>query len=71
MERTAHLQDVVPTICYLARIPVPAQVEGGILYQALEEPNGLIEELNHLRKNYERLENAYERKRALTHQYNR
>jgi predicted AlkP superfamily phosphohydrolase/phosphomutase len=39
LERTSGLVDIVPTICYLMNWPVPAQVEGGVLYQALENPN--------------------------------
>jgi len=30
------LQDIVPTICHLTGVPVPAQTEGAIVYQALE-----------------------------------
>ena len=36
LERTAWLVDVVPTICHLMDLPVPAQCEGAVLYQALE-----------------------------------
>jgi predicted AlkP superfamily phosphohydrolase/phosphomutase len=39
LERTSGLVDIVPTICYLMNWPVPAQTEGGVLYQALENPN--------------------------------
>jgi len=70
MERTAWLQDIVPTICYLTGTPVPEQTEGAVLYQAMEEPNAMLEELKKLRKNYQRLEDAYGRQRSLTHQYN-
>lgn len=39
MERTCWLTDVVPTICYLCRWPVPADVEGSVIYQALANPS--------------------------------
>ncbi len=39
LERTVWIQDLVPTICYLNGWPLPAQAEGAIIYQALEDPN--------------------------------
>ena len=39
LERTVWIQDLVPTICYLTGWPVPAQAEGAVLYQAMEDPN--------------------------------
>ena len=36
LERTAWLVDVVPTVCHLMELPVPAQCEGAVLYQVLE-----------------------------------
>ena len=29
--------DVVPTLCYLLDIPMPEQVGGGVVYEALED----------------------------------
>lgn len=40
LKRTVWLVDIVPTVCYLMGIPVPAQCEGAVVYQALEEPGG-------------------------------
>jgi hypothetical protein len=40
---------------------VPAQCEGGILYQALEDPNGKTKELQSLRRNVDRLKRMVER----------
>ena len=40
LERTCNIIDLVPTLCYLAGLPVPAQCEGAVLYQALEKPDG-------------------------------
>ena len=39
LERTVWIQDMVPTICYLTGWPVPAQAEGAVIYQAMEDPN--------------------------------
>ena len=36
LERTCNIIDLVPTLCYLSGLPVPAQCEGAVLYQALE-----------------------------------
>jgi predicted AlkP superfamily phosphohydrolase/phosphomutase len=36
IERPVSVIDIVPTICHLTDIPVPKDVEGGIIYQALE-----------------------------------
>lgn len=39
--RVARVTDVVPTICHLTGIPVPGNVEGGVLWQALK---GFVED---------------------------
>ena len=39
MERSVQLVDIVPTICYLMGLPYPHECEGGVLYQALEDPD--------------------------------
>ncbi|HEY66584.1 MAG TPA: hypothetical protein G4O02_18700 [Caldilineae bacterium] len=69
LKRTVWLTDLVPTICYLTELPVPRDVEGGIIYQALENPNARLEELQQLRKNYARVKSALEAERNLTHTY--
>ena len=55
VSRPAELADVAPTICYLAETPVPADCEGGIISQALEEPDAKVLELQACRRNSERL----------------
>ncbi len=70
MSRTVRLTDIVPTVCHLLDIPVPRDTEGAIMYQALEDPNAKLKELQDLRRNYDRLKNAYDKERALTHTYN-
>ena len=39
LERTVWIQDMVPTICYMTGWPIPAQAEGAVIYQAMEDPN--------------------------------
>ena len=70
MDRTMSLPDIVPTICHLLDWPVPNDVEGSILYQALTDPNQKLKEKQKLKKNYKRLENAFKGEQALTHTYN-
>jgi predicted AlkP superfamily phosphohydrolase/phosphomutase len=55
MERTIWLVDLVPTICYLAELPIPRDCEGAILYQALVNPEAKINELDRLRKQLRRV----------------
>ncbi len=61
LKRTVHLTDLVPTICYLTGLPVPAQAEGGVLYQALDDPEAPFKETESLRRNVERLKRMVER----------
>ena len=37
LKRTSRLVDLVPTICYLLKWPIPEHAEGAVLYQALED----------------------------------
>jgi len=61
LERTVWLTDIVPTICHLAELPIPRHCEGAILYQALEDPDARVKELQSLRRNVERLKRMVER----------
>ena len=61
IERTVWLTDIVPTICHLAELPVPRHCEGAIVYQALEDPDAQVKELQALRRNVERLKRMVER----------
>ena len=36
IDRTVRIVDVVPTICHLGGVPMPSNVEGGVIWQALE-----------------------------------
>jgi hypothetical protein len=58
LKRTVRLEDVVPTLFYLAELSVPADCEGSILYQALEDPDMKLKELRTCRRNYERLKRS-------------
>ena len=51
----------MPTVCYLAELPVPAQCEGAVIYQALEDPDAQVKELQSLRRNVDRLKRMVER----------
>ncbi len=37
--RPRWLADIVPTLCYITGNPVPADAEGGPIYQIMEDPN--------------------------------
>ena len=50
LDRTCGLTDVVPTVCYMMGWPVPAQTEGNVLYQVLENPNMAADELQRLKE---------------------
>jgi len=50
LQRTVWLTDIVPTLSYLLDIPIPREAEGGIIYQALEDPDFKIRELEALKK---------------------
>lgn len=69
LKRTVWLTDIVPTICYLLDIPVPKNAEGGIIYQALENPDFKYNQLKKLQENYERMKMALGVQKSLTHEY--
>lgn len=39
LQRQVRVVDVAPTLCYLLGIPMPKNVEGGVIYEALENPD--------------------------------
>ncbi len=69
LERNVGLEDIVPTACYLLGIPVPKDVDGGIIYQALENPNIHLDEIKALGEVITKLERLIDYKRAQTHTY--
>jgi len=62
LERTTNLIDIVPTICYLADLPVPTQAEGAVIYQALKNPDGKAIEINKLEEGIERFDKTLKRR---------
>jgi predicted AlkP superfamily phosphohydrolase/phosphomutase len=58
LERTMWLQDIVPTICYLADLPMPADVEGAVIWQALKDPDMIQKEITKLKDGLARMEKA-------------
>ena len=39
LQRQVRVVDVAPTLCYLMGMPMPNNVEGGVIYEALENPD--------------------------------
>jgi len=50
LRRQVRVVDVAPTLCYLLGLPMPADVEGGIVYEALQNPDWALEALEKLTK---------------------
>jgi len=44
LQRQVRVVDVAPTLCYLLGTPLPANVEGGIVYEALQNPDWHLSE---------------------------
>ena len=61
------IQDVVPTLCYVADIPFPQGCEGAIIYDALQDPSFKMKERIKLEKELQRWKDAYERQVSITH----
>ncbi|MHB1134861.1 MAG: alkaline phosphatase family protein [Chloroflexota bacterium] len=61
LERTIWLQDLVPTLCYLAGLPIPAQCEGAVIYQALEDPDAPVTRFDTLQRRYEKMRKSLDR----------
>ena len=61
LERTCNLIDIVPTVCYLMELPLPAQAEGAVLYQAFRDPDFRVKEIARLKGGLARMETALER----------
>ncbi len=46
LERQVRVVDVAPTVAYLLGLPVPRHAEGGVIYEALEDPDWPLTALN-------------------------
>jgi len=66
-EGMTGIQDVVPTLCYMADIPFPRGCEGAIIYDALEDPEFKMKEQAKLEKELEKWKDAYEKQVSITH----
>jgi predicted AlkP superfamily phosphohydrolase/phosphomutase len=62
LERTMWLQDIVPTICYLSDLPMPADVDGAVVWQVFKDPNMKQKEVAKLKDGLARMEAALSRK---------
>jgi predicted AlkP superfamily phosphohydrolase/phosphomutase len=62
LERTCNLIDIVPTICYLMDLPMPPNVDGGVIYQVFKNPNFLPDEIDKLGAGIDRMELALKRR---------
>ncbi len=48
LQRQVRVVDVAPTLAYLLGVPMPANVEGGVVYEALEDPDWPLTEIARL-----------------------
>ncbi|RLE81304.1 MAG: hypothetical protein DRJ51_04130 [Thermoprotei archaeon] len=69
LERVVNIADVVPTLCYVADLPVPNDCEGAIIYQVLEDKDKHLNEIRSLKEKYRKLEETLRVMRSLTHTY--
>ncbi|RLE81533.1 MAG: hypothetical protein DRJ52_03930, partial [Thermoprotei archaeon] len=69
LKRQVNIVDVVPTLCYVAGLPVPKDCEGAIIYQALEDKDLHLTKLKKLEEKYRKLEETIRVMRSLTHAY--
>ncbi|MDA8220011.1 MAG: hypothetical protein M0Z94_20610 [Dehalococcoidales bacterium] len=58
LQGTVGLVDIVPTISYLTGLPLPANAEGAVIYQALEDPNFKAHRIEELTDSLAKMEAA-------------
>nr|WP_321513799.1 hypothetical protein [uncultured Pseudodesulfovibrio sp.] len=61
IERSVTAADIVATVCYVADLSVPADCVGGVLYQALKDPDMKLKEIGKLKEAIGRMEVALQR----------
>ncbi len=71
LERNVSLKDLVPTVCYLMELPVPAACEGAVVYQALADPDAPLKERMRLQRHVDVLSGVAESEAAMTHTYHK
>ena len=71
LERNVSLKDLVPTVCYLMDLPLPADCEGSVVYQALEDPDAPLKERMRLQRHVDVLSGVAESEAAMTHTYHK
>lgn len=71
LERNVSLKDLVPTVCYLMDLPVPADCEGAVVYQALDDPNAPLKERARLQHHVDVLSGVAESEASMTHTYHK
>ena len=71
LERNVSLKDLVPTVCNLMDLPVPADCEGAVVYQALDDPDAPLKERMRLQRHVDVLSGVAESEAAMTHTYHK
>jgi hypothetical protein len=59
LQRLTQLTAVAPTLAYLLGFPIPAQAEGAVLWEALEDPDFRVNQVKALRKELDRWKKLY------------
>jgi len=59
LKRLTQLTAVAPTIAYLLGFPIPAQAEGPVLWEALEDPDFRLTQVKTLQKQLDRWKKLY------------
>ena len=71
LERNVSLKDLVPTVCHLMELPVPADCEGAVVYQALADPDAPLKERMRLQHHVDVLSGVAESEASMTHTYHK
>ncbi len=71
LARNVSLKDLVPTVCHLMGLPVPADCEGAVVYQALADPDAPLNERLRLQRHVDVLSGVAESEAAMTHTYHK
>lgn len=61
VQRAAGAGDVVPTLAYIADLPVPEDCTGAVIYQVLKDPGMKAREIAKLKEAIQRMEAALQR----------